>query len=61
MSDLENTLVEDWILRELVAEGVVEKVQQSYIFKGNTKDYLIEVRALPMRKTTRLKENDGKD
>lgn len=57
MSDLNAALVQDWILREMVANGIVEKVQQSFLFYGEHTDYLIEVQATPIRKNVRLKEN----
>ena len=56
MSDITSTLIEEWILRELVAEGVVDKVQQDYIFHGDRTDYVIEVKARPRKRPTRLIE-----
>lgn len=59
MSDLSSTLIEEYLLAELVAEGWVEKVQQAHIFHGNDTEYLIEIRALPIRKkTVRLTEEE---
>lgn len=49
-------LVQDWILREMAAYSLVDRVGQSYLFYGDKTDFLISVQAIPVRKNVRLRE-----
>lgn len=58
MSDLNSELVEQWLLAEMVAYGLVLAKDGGHVFHGDRHDFEIEVRALPIRKiaTRRLSE-----
>lgn len=58
MIDLNSSLVEQWLLNEMAAYSLVRHEEGGYIFHGDRNDFVIEVKALPIRKvaTTRLKE-----
>lgn len=59
MDVLNATLVQDWILREMRAEGLVDydHTEGRYLFYGDKTVFEITVTATPVREnTTRLRE-----
>lgn len=55
MTDLNTVLVQDWLQKELIAYGLVERRGQDVVFLGDRTDFLIEVKAVPIRKHYRNK------
>lgn len=57
MTDLNSKLVQDWLLQEMAAHSIVTH-KGSFVFLGDRTDFLIEVKAFPIRKvsTQRLTE-----
>lgn len=58
MTDLNSKLVEDWLLQEMAAHSIVSHRDGEYVFLGDRHDFIIEVKAFPVRKvaTRRLTE-----
>lgn len=49
-------LVQDWLLREMTAYGLIEKQSQDHVFSGDANDFRIEVVAVPIPRYTRFRE-----
>jgi len=56
MSDLNETLVAEWIANEAVAENIIQAAPGGYVFYGDRNDYYIEIKALRIKSTQRLSE-----
>lgn len=58
MTDLNSTLVQDWLLQEMAAHSIVTHRDGEYVFLGDHTDFIVEVKAFPIRKvaTRRLAE-----
>lgn len=56
MVPLNSALVADYLLREMVAHGLIKRHGHTYVFSGETNDFTIEVTARPFKKSARLRE-----
>lgn len=56
MVPLNEKLIEDWLLREMVAERLIERDGDRYLFHGDRNVFEITVTARAIGGTTRLSE-----
>lgn len=56
MVPLNSALVADYLLREMLAHGMIRRHGNTYVFTGEQNDFIIDVTARPFKKNVRLKE-----
>lgn len=49
-------LVTQWILEEMRANGIVDKVHETHMFYGDRHDFIVEVKVFPVRKNVPFRE-----